>query len=290
MPGPDVGHPDPEVQLDALALQDLCDIAVGRLGERPQQHVAEVDEVHARRRDREVVELDGHRVADHVGERAGRLDAGRAAADHDEVQRAAVEQRGVAVGSLEQAEDPRAQARGVVVAVEREGVLLGARRAEEVRDRAGGHDDRIAGQGLSLGHRHGSPGGVDGGDVAELDVDVRVLPEQLAHLEHDVARGDLAGRDLVQQRLELVVVVAVDERHAHVLVVGQAPGAREAGHARAHDDDVALAVGPAHAIAALRTVAPSRSLIRSPTRSALAIAVSAGLTAPMLGKKLVSTT
>jgi hypothetical protein len=33
-----------------------------------------------------------------------------------------------------------------------------------------------------------------------------------------------------------------------------------------------------------------RSRRWSPTRTALAIAVSAGLTAPMLGKKLVSTT
>ncbi len=34
----------------------------------------------------------------------------------------------------------------------------------------------------------------------------------------------------------------------------------------------------------------SRSAMMSPTRSALAIAVSEGFTAPMLGKKLVSTT
>src|SRR6185312_6606537 len=38
------------------------------------------------------------------------------------------------------------------------------------------------------------------------------------------------------------------------------------------------------------TVAPIRSSRWSPTRTALAIAVSAGFTAPMLGKKLVSTT
>ena len=39
-----------------------------------------------------------------------------------------------------------------------------------------------------------------------------------------------------------------------------------------------------------RVYAPRRSSRWSPTRSAFAIAVSAGLTAPMLGKKLVSTT
>jgi hypothetical protein len=42
--------------------------------------------------------------------------------------------------------------------------------------------------------------------------------------------------------------------------------------------------------AALLALTPSRSAMCSPTRIALAIAVSAGLTAPMLGKTLVSAT
>ena len=46
----------------------------------------------------------------------------------------------------------------------------------------------------------------------------------------------------------------------------------------------------AQAVAATRVVAPIRSAMWSPTRRAFAIAVSAGFTAPMLGKKLVSTT
>ena len=83
----------------------------------------------------------GHRLVDQVGERPGELDAGRAAADDDEVQRALVDQRRVAVGVLEDAEDPRAQARGVVERVERERVLRGARGAEEVRLRAGGEHE-----------------------------------------------------------------------------------------------------------------------------------------------------
>ena len=52
-------------------------VVVRALRERSQQRVAEVDDVHARRRDREVAVLDRHRPVDHVGERAGRLDAGR---------------------------------------------------------------------------------------------------------------------------------------------------------------------------------------------------------------------
>ena len=103
------------------------------------------------------------------------------------------------------------------------------------------------------------------------------------------AGRQLARRDLVEQGLELVVVVLVDQRHADVVVRREPADAAEAGEPAPHDDDVPL---PAHAIASalLCAGAPRRSSRWSPTRNALAMAVSAGFTAPMLGKKLVSTT
>src|SRR5215831_10340168 len=51
-----------------------------------------------------------------------------------------------------------------------------------------------------------------------------------------------------------------------------------------------VAIGHLRSVDAAGELAPSRSRRWSPTRSAFAMAVSAGLTAPMLGKKLVSTT
>ena len=54
--------------------------------------------------------------------------------------------------------------------------------------------------------------------------------------------------------------------------------------------DPAGAVRGAGARTSVALLTPSRSAMCSPTRMALAIAVSAGLTAPMLGKKLVSAT
>ena len=57
----------------------------------------------------EVVVLDRHRLVDEVGERPGELGAGRAGADDDEVECAAVDQRRVAIGVLEHGEDARAQ-------------------------------------------------------------------------------------------------------------------------------------------------------------------------------------
>ena len=284
--GANLRHPHPHVQLDAFAREHLGDVVVRGRGERAEQDRSRFDEVHARGRDREVAVLDRHGVPDHVPERAGELHAGRPAADHDEVQRALVEQRGIAVRVLEHADDPRAQARGVVEAVERERVGVRARRAEEVRDRAGGHHEGVAGPGVAVRRRRGARRGIDRRHIGQLHVDVRVLAKQLAHLERDVARAELRGGDLVEQRLELVVVVAVDQRHAHVVVLRQPARAGEPGKAGAHDHHMRRA----HATTSVRAGAPSRSRIRSPTRSALAIAVSAGLTAPMLGKKLVSTT
>ena len=104
----------------------------------------------------------------------GDLDAGRPAADDDEVQRALVDQRRVAVGVLEDAEDPRAQPLRVVERVEREGVLVGARGAEEVGLRAGGEHERVAGE---ASRRRSSvtvcvAGSIDA-TSRELDVDVR---------------------------------------------------------------------------------------------------------------------
>ena len=108
-----------------------------------------------------------------------------------------------------------------------------------------------------------------------------------------VARGQGAGRDLVEQRLEQVVVRAVDQRH--VDVGAPRARARAASAAEAAADDHDRGAGrrrrqPARAGSCAAARAPSRSSRWSPTRSALAIAVSAGFTAPMLGKKLVSTT
>ena len=181
-----------------------------------------------------------HRLVDEVGERAGELDAGGSAADDDEVQRALVDQRRVTVGVLEHADDARSQPLGVIEAVERERVLRGARGAEEVRLRARREHDRVAGERPPVRGGHAACHGVQRLDRAQLDVDVRVVREHLAQREGDVARRQLRGRDLVQQGLELVVVVAVEQRDVHVVVAREPAGAADAGEAAAHHDDVEL--------------------------------------------------
>ncbi len=110
------------------------------------------------------------------------------------------------------------------------------------------------------------------------------LRRHVAYGWRDLARGDQPGRHLVEQRLEQVVVAPVDHGDIDVLA-GQPPGRRQAAKTSAYDHHPVpggpVGTGSAH---------PRRSIRCSPTRRALAIAVRAGFTAPMLGKKLVSTT
>src|SRR5262249_33269008 len=79
-----------------------------------------------------------------------------------------------------------------------------------------------------------------------------------------------AGRDLVEQRLEGVVVVAVDEDDLGVCVPQLVRGA-DAGEATAEDEDAGTGGGRAHVIAFQQRpslIAGPRS--RSPTRRARA--------------------
>ena len=61
---------------------------------------------------------------------------------------------GFVVGVLEDLEQPGPQRLGVVDGVQREGVLLGARRVEEVRARSGGDHQVVAGERLAVRRRH----------------------------------------------------------------------------------------------------------------------------------------
>ena len=96
-----------------------------------------------------------------------------------------------------------------------------ALRAEEVRLRTGGEDERIRRPVLPTRRPDGLRGRVDRRDLGEFHVHVLVLGEHAPQRVGDVARCQLRGGDLVEQRLELVVVVAVDQRDADVVVVGQ---------------------------------------------------------------------
>ena len=66
--------------------------------------------------------------------------------------------------------------------------------------------------------------------------------EDPCEVEGDVAGGQLRGRHLVQQRLELVVAVLVDQGDADAVLAGEPLGARDPGESAADDDDMGAAV------------------------------------------------
>ena len=163
----------------------------------------------------------------------------------------------VAVGLLEGLDDPRLQAVGVVERIEREGVL-GPGRPEEVRLGAGRQDEVVAGVGLAAARRHGPGHRIDGDDLGALGVELVELGRDLAQRVGDVAGGQHRRRDLVQERLELVVVVLVDERDVDVLALGQLPGTGDAGEPAADDDDACPGGRRRHAWSEKRGAAASR--------------------------------
>ena len=77
---------------------------------------------------------------------------------------------------------------------------------------------------------------IDRTHVAEQHARVALAPQDVADGGRDVSLGEDAGGDLVQQRLEQVMVRSVDDRHVDV-GPPQGLGHKQAAEARADDDD-----------------------------------------------------
>ncbi len=95
---------------------------------------------------------------------------------------------------------------------------LGEPVASEVRRRRSGRDDEaVAGQRERRSQRPDCDDGpvleIEAGDLGELDVDVLCL-RRIPEMRRDLAFREDSGGDLVEQRLEEVVVRALDDRDA----------------------------------------------------------------------------
>ncbi len=86
---------------------------------------------------------------------------------------------------------------------------------------------------------------IDACHVHHAEVEVLLTAQNGARRFRDFLRLEARGRDLIQQRLEEVIIVAIDE---HDLNRGttQCPGGPQAAEARADDDD-----GRSHSFARL---------------------------------------
>ena len=81
---------------------------------------------------------------------------------------------------------------------------------------------------------HQAPGRVDAGHLGDDELDVPVLPEQLAQRHRDLPLGQDAGRALVQQRLEQVMLGAVEQGHLDRRPA-ERPHREQPGEPAAHD-------------------------------------------------------
>src|SRR5258708_5201427 len=89
---------------------------------------------------------------------------------------------------------------------------------------------------------------IDARDVGEQEVRIAQGPDQLPHRSRDLTGVEHCRGDLVEQRREEVVVVAVDEQHVDRRPL-QGPSAGEAAEAGARDHDPR----PSHFAGGLRT-------------------------------------
>ena len=116
--GLDLVHLHTELELHVPVFQRLPRVGVHPVGERGEHHRSRIDDVDLRRADPHVAQPLRDQPVEHVGERAGGLDAGRAGTDDHEVQRTLVDQLRVPVRSFEHREQARPEALGVVERVE----------------------------------------------------------------------------------------------------------------------------------------------------------------------------
>jgi hypothetical protein len=153
----------------------------------------------------------GEHLREQLGHRARGLHAGRAPADDDAGERAGLGEARLVLGGLEAAEDVVPEPDGLGQRVQREGVVGDARDAEVVRGRPGREHERVVAEEGAVLELDPASVAVEADHGPELHLDVRVVGEQGSDRVGDVALVEAGRRDLVEERLEGVVVPAVDQ-------------------------------------------------------------------------------
>ena len=181
-------------------------------------------------------EIPGQRLLGELGDRAGHLDAGRARADDDEVEQpTALFLVRFALRLLEGEKDAPPNVSRIVDALQPRGVFAPFVVAEIGVLRAGRDDELVEGDAPSLGDDL-LAADVDAGDFGEHHRRIGLPAEDLADRRGDVGGRETGRRNLIEKRLEQMVVVAVD----HDEVDRRLPKRfrrGEAGEARSDDDD-----------------------------------------------------
>jgi hypothetical protein len=198
-------------------MRSSCTRALREVGRVGRQHaVHALDQHHARVARVEAAELAFQRVARDLGEHAGHLHAGGARADdHEGEPRGALHGVGFALGMLEGEQDALTDLERVLDGLQAGRVRAPLVVAEVAVSRAGREDQPVVGERLAVFQHHLAHRDVDALRLAVQHGHVLLAGERAADRLGDRRRGQSRGRHLVEQRLEQVVVGAVDQRHVH---------------------------------------------------------------------------
>jgi hypothetical protein len=90
--------------------------------------------------------------------------------------------------------------------------------------RAGGEHQRVVGQPIAVIEQHVAATGIDADNGRKQRRHLRPPAHEMTDRPGDLGRGERGGRDLIQQRLEQMMVAAVDQRDFH-----RRPGQPEGG-------------------------------------------------------------
>jgi hypothetical protein len=227
------------LQLAASRARTVCRVG----GQHP---VEALDEQDSRGRRVDPPEVAAQRVVRDLAERACKLDARRAATDDHERHPLAL--RGLvalALRGLERDEDPAPDLGRVVDGLEARGERRPPVVAEVRERRARRDDERVVRDRAAVGEGRLAPIDVDPDCLAEQHRGVPLAPQHRAQRLGDLARRQRTRGDLVQQRLEEVVVLAVDERQVDTLVPPETARRVQPREAAADDQDAVEALGVA---------------------------------------------
>jgi hypothetical protein len=181
---------------------------------------------------------------DELRERTGELDAGGTAPGDHEAQRPVVgrARSGRRDRRLLEALQHRVAQQGRLgERLQSERMLGDSGHTEVLGDRTRCDHEMVVGDLRRVTEPHGMTGRVDGDDLTESDLDL-LASQDRAQRDADVLRLQSRGRDLVEQRLERVMVPTVDQRDARVEVPPPArtrepTDDRESTEAPTDDDD-----------------------------------------------------
>ena len=204
--------------------------------EGPQHAVGRLDED-----DASLAQVDAREVAakyprEQFGEPAGELHACGSAADDHDVEQTVLDPEWVAVGSLHAGEDVRPDLDRISHRLQPERVLRHAGHAEGVRDRTRRQDEMVVGEAPTVVEVDKSFIEVNAGDRADHHRGVALPVEDPSRRVRDVVSIESRRGDLIEQRLERVVVSLVDEHDLH-REAPQRLRRREAAESRPDDHD-----------------------------------------------------